>query len=45
MIGLVMGELGKSFLNSQRVNPEKLAASGFSFRYPDIHGALGDIIG
>ncbi len=43
LIRLLMGELGKSFLNSQRVIPEKLTVSGFSFSYPELRMALSNI--
>lgn len=43
LIRLVMGELGKSFLNSQRVAPEKLIQGGFTFTYPDLDMALSSI--
>jgi uncharacterized protein len=40
MIRLVMGEMGKSLMGSQRVIPDKLLKYGFTFRYPDINKAL-----
>ncbi len=43
VIRLVMGELGKSFLNSQRVVPEKLTQADFTFTYPELLTALSDI--
>ena len=43
MVRLLMGELGKSFLNSQKAAPEKLIENGFVFQYPDIQNALGHI--
>ncbi len=43
-IRFIMGELGKSFLNSQRVISEKLTTSGFSFTYPELLPALSNSI-
>ncbi|MDQ7825236.1 MAG: TIGR01777 family oxidoreductase [Candidatus Eremiobacteraeota bacterium] len=41
----VFGEMGEeTILASQRVYPEKLSASGFTFRYPAIERALEAII-
>ncbi len=45
LIRTFMGEMGTSLLNSQRTTPTKLAAHGFSFRYPYIDKALGDLLG
>ena len=44
MIRLVMGELGESFMCSQRTVPDKLSKHGFEFQYPDIKSALSDIV-
>jgi hypothetical protein len=44
MIRLVMGELGESFMSSQRTVPDKLLKHGFEFQYPDIKSALSDIV-
>ena len=33
------------FLSSERVKPQKLAASGYTFRYPELRGALGNLLG
>jgi len=44
MIRLITGELGQSFLNSQRPIPEKLTGYGFRFQYPDIDSALREIV-
>jgi len=40
MIRLIMGEMGKSLMSSQRAIPDKLLKHGFEFQYPDIHNAL-----
>jgi len=44
MIRLVMGEMGKSLMSSQRAIPDKLLKHGFKFRYPDINNALYDLV-
>lgn len=44
MIRLILGEFGSSILASQRVIPDKLLKYGFKFKYPDIRGALINII-
>jgi uncharacterized protein (TIGR01777 family) len=43
-IRLFLGELGSSFLSSQRTVPDKLLAYGFNFRYPDIKEAVRNIL-
>ena len=44
MIRLIMGELGASLLNSQRLSPGKLTKYGFKFQHPDISSALSEIL-
>jgi len=44
MIRLIMGELGKSLLNSQRLSPDKLTRYGFKFQHPDVNSALSEIL-
>jgi hypothetical protein len=42
---LVFGQMGDELLlESQRVEPAKLLASGFVFQQPDLRGALQDIL-
>ncbi|RJP81090.1 MAG: TIGR01777 family protein [Desulfobacteraceae bacterium] len=43
LIKTVMGELGESFLSSQKAIPEKLGKHGFHFTYPNISAALSTI--
>lgn len=43
-VRLVMGEMGKSFLNSQKAFPEKLLDHGFRFSFPGLDGALENIL-
>ncbi len=41
VVKMVFGEMGEELLlGSQRVEPTQLLATGFSFRYPEIEGAL-----
>ncbi|MEK7330866.1 MAG: TIGR01777 family oxidoreductase, partial [Candidatus Eisenbacteria bacterium] len=43
---LLLGEMGEELLlASQRVIPERLLASGFEFRHPELDGALRPITG
>ena len=44
MIRLAMGEFGDVFLGSQRTLPDKLLNHGFSFKYPEIKGAIRAVI-
>jgi len=45
MLRCIMGELGETFLASQRVVPEKLMAHGFRFNYPNIDAAMQEVAG
>jgi uncharacterized protein len=41
IVRLVMGEMGEELLlGSRRIQPAKLLAAGYTFRYPDLEGAL-----
>lgn len=42
---LLYGEAADLLFASQRVVPERLEEEGFTFRYPDVHEALADLIG
>jgi uncharacterized protein (TIGR01777 family) len=44
MIRLMMGEMGKSLMSSQRAIPDILLKQGFKFQYPDIRNALYNIV-
>jgi uncharacterized protein (TIGR01777 family) len=44
LIKLLLGEFGRSLLNSQRAVPEKLQKSGYRFTYPDIKSAVAEIV-
>ncbi len=43
-LSAAMGEMGEMVLSSQRAVPEKLLNHGFEFRFPEIRGALEDIL-
>jgi hypothetical protein len=43
MIRLMMGEMGKSLMSSQRTIPDKLLKHGVTFQYPDISDALHNL--
>ena len=45
MLRLVLGEFGSVLLEGQRVIPAQLVKHGFTFRHPEIMGALQDILG
>jgi uncharacterized protein len=42
---LMMGEMAGALLASQRAIPAKLLAAGYHFNYPDMEGALTDLLG
>jgi uncharacterized protein (TIGR01777 family) len=44
VLNLALGEMGEVLLASQRVVPNALKAAGFRFEYPDIVGALDDLL-
>lgn len=45
VVRLIFGEMGEElFLGSQRVEPAKLLATGYRFQYPDLKGALNEIL-
>ena len=45
VLKLIAGEMGAAMLSSQRAVPVKLEQAGFSFRYPELDAALGEIVG
>jgi len=46
LIRLLFGEMGEEILlSSTRVTPEKLLDTGYSFRYPELKGALLHLLG
>jgi len=45
VVRLIFGEMGEElFLGSQRVEPARLLATGYRFQYPDLRGALKEIL-
>jgi len=44
LIKLLLGDFGRSLLNSQRAVPEKLQNSGYRFTYPDLKSAVNQIV-
>ena len=41
LVRLLLGEMGEEFiLNSRRVQPAKLLAAGYRFRFPELEQAL-----
>ncbi|MFZ0618193.1 MAG: TIGR01777 family oxidoreductase [Candidatus Acidiferrales bacterium] len=42
---VLLGELAKALLASQRAKPEKLSAAGFEFRHPALEPALRELLG
>ena len=45
VLRLVLGEFGSMILRGQRVIPARLLEHGFTFRYPEIVGALAEVLG
>lgn len=45
MLRLVLGEFGSVLLEGQRVIPAQLVKHGFTFHYPEIMGALQEVVG
>jgi uncharacterized protein (TIGR01777 family) len=42
---LVVGQVSQVLLASQHVKPERALAAGFQFKFPEIDGALRDLVG
>lgn len=42
---LMMGEVAGVLLASQKARPDRLVAEGFAFGFPDLDGALADLVG
>ncbi len=43
-LGLVLGAMAETVLSSQRVQPAKLQAAGFRFRWPELRPALENLL-
>ncbi len=41
---LAMGEMADTILNSNRISAEKIQAAGFKFQFPELEGAVRDLI-
>jgi len=44
VLKLLAGEMGAAMLSSQRAVPAKLEEAGYSFHYPELDPALGEIV-
>jgi uncharacterized protein (TIGR01777 family) len=44
LLNLMLGERAALLLEGQRVLPGKVLATGYSFRYPDLSSALGNLL-
>lgn len=42
---MILGEFGSILVKGQKVLPKRLLDNGFRFRFPDIRGALQDLLG
>jgi uncharacterized protein len=42
---LALGEMADALLAGQRAVPRRLLAAGYGFRFPELAGALGDLLG
>ena len=45
LLGLVLGEVAQIVTTGQKVLPERVRALGYSFRFPELAGALQDLFG
>jgi len=45
VLRVVLGDFGSLLLEGQRVVPAKLVKHGFVFQYPEITGALQEVMG
>lgn len=44
MLQLILGEMSSVVLNSNRVSAEKIQQEGFVFQYPELEGALNNLV-
>jgi uncharacterized protein (TIGR01777 family) len=44
MLRLILGEFGSILLEGQKVLPQELLQAGFQFQYPEVEGALRQVI-
>jgi hypothetical protein len=40
----MFGEMAELLLSSQRVQPKQAEAAGYRFRFPQLEGALADVL-
>ncbi|MCD6388719.1 MAG: DUF1731 domain-containing protein, partial [Desulfobulbaceae bacterium] len=45
VLKIVLGEFATVLLSSQRAVPEKISLAGYRFSFPEINGALQDLLG
>lgn len=45
LIKIVFGEMGNAVLYGSRISPEKIRKAGYEFLFPDLKGALQDLLG
>lgn len=45
VLRIILGEFADVLLGSQRVVPEKIMEAGYTFRYPELKGALQNLLG
>ena len=43
-VKLLFGEMSRVLLDSQRAIPDAAVRAGFTFKYPDVYGALADVV-
>jgi len=43
-VKLLFGEMSRVVLDSQRAIPDAAVRAGFTFKYPDVYGALADVV-
>jgi uncharacterized protein (TIGR01777 family) len=43
-VKLLFGEMSRVVLDSQRAVPDAAVRAGFTFQYPDVYGALADVV-
>jgi len=44
LLRMILGEFGSVLLKGQRVLPKRLLEEGYRFRFPDLKGALKDLL-
>jgi len=44
LLKIALGQMSEMLLHGQRAVPEKILEAGFAFKYPDLRGALEDLL-